>query len=159
MLALLNKPSRAGLWANIGILLVAVIVVNGIIFGLHWDNGGHRAVRPWYVPPGAVVGIIWTVLFMLYGAARWHYVRDTGERGWRSYLVTGFAALCLAYPFYTGGLANMWIGLVSNALLLLVVIGLSVWLRPKSRRAAQCLIPTIVWMSYALFITYEMLGQ
>jgi translocator protein len=154
---MLNSPERLGLWANLALMLAGVIVTNGIIFGLAWDSVGADRPQPWFAPPGFVVGIVWTLLFAAMAVARWSYVRDTLDYGWRSWIIVALAALCLSYPFYTAGLSNPLIGLIGNigtALAVLVAMGI-LW--PHSRNAALLISPIVAWLTFASFIVVALL--
>lgn len=138
----------AGLAANLVVFVGAPLVVNGLIFGL----GVERSSGPQTgLPPGWVVGAIWVVLFAGMGVARWLLVKRGGGRGveWVSLL----GVLCLLYPVYTRGFSDLMAGLVGNVVTLLVAAPVAVYAWRRVRAAGGCLVPLVVWMSYAAFAT------
>lgn len=150
---ILDDPHRRGLIANATAFVVAALVINGVIFALGW-NLTPSATRPPLIPPGPVVGTVWTLLFALMGAARWAWLRDTpgDDRGWRVWTPVALAVGCLAYPFYTGGLANQtsaYIGTVVTLAAAIVIAGL---LYRRSPLAAGLIVPTALWTGWVAMV-------
>jgi tryptophan-rich sensory protein len=128
---------------NILIPVVLALATNGLIFALGWTQPDHD-LQPRWAPPGYVVGMVWTILFALMGAAR--AITSPERRP----LVTALIALCLAYPFYTLGFqdrqANLTGIIVTEAYTLYVTARL---IRPKCK-AALLLLPLIAWLCFAM---------
>lgn len=151
MTAILDDPDRRGLIANAAAFVATCIVVNGLVFGLGW-TAGSAAVRPPLIPPGPVVGIVWTILFACMGAARWAYARDTRDRDWRHWAVVALAVVCLAFPFYTRGFADQEAGYVGTLATLAAALGVVAALAPRSRTAAAWIVPTVVWTGWVAIV-------
>jgi len=150
--AAINRTDRRGLWLNIGVLVALVLIGNALIFGLGFDNGQSlSAAQQAWVPPGPVVGMIWVVQFALMGAARWLYLRDSGDLGWRASLPWVIAAICLAFPVYTGGLDDPSAGAIGTLVTVVVVVASMLAL---GGRAAWALVPLAVWGSYVACVYY-----
>ncbi len=147
-----GRPVMAGLAANLVVFAGLPLLVNGLIFGL----GKQRAGGPQTgLPPGWVVGAIWLALFAGLGVARWLLLRSAGSQGERRRVewVSVVAFLCLLYPLYTAGFNDLWDGLVGNVVTLLVAVPVAVYTLRRSRGAGWCLVPLVVWMSYAAWVT------
>jgi benzodiazapine receptor len=128
---------------NILIPVALAMATNGAIFAFGWTQPDHD-IQPDWAPPGYVIGIVWTALFALMGAARAITIPA------RRPLVTVLIVLCLAYPFYTLGFqdrqANLAGIIVTEAYTLYVTARL---IRPKCK-AALLLVPLILWLCFAL---------
>ncbi|KUR72380.1 hypothetical protein AQZ52_03730 [Novosphingobium fuchskuhlense] len=141
-----------GPWAlavHVGLLLAVTIAINGFLFAIGWARPGRQMPM---IPPGAVVGLVWTVLLGLMGAARWVYVRGSGDSGWRSWTPFALAALCIAYPFYTGGLQRNAAAFWGTVLTLIVAVAVMLVLRGRARRAPWLIVPTAFWGGYVLSV-------
>lgn len=123
----------------------AALLVNGLIFGLGF-KGAHSDPNG---PPGWLVASVWTILFALFGFAHGLLRRrgdDTdAERRW----IVAFAALCLAYPFYTDGLSNRATGLAGNVVTVLAAIALVRRVFMVLPVAGALIAPVIFWIAYA----------
>ncbi len=84
---------------------------------------------------------------MLLQAARTHGEQRGAE--W----VSGLALLCLLYPVYTRGFGDLMAGLVGNIVTWLVAVPVVVYAFRRVRAAGWCLVPLVVWLSYAALAT------
>ncbi len=139
----ITPPSRFPLAANIAIPVVLALATNGLIFALGWRQPAHD-IQPGLAPPGYVIGIVWTVLFALMGAARHH---STAGR-----MITALIALCLAYPFYTLGLQDRLAGLMGIAVTGTFAIYIALYEWKRARLASLLLIPLIAWLTFAALL-------
>ena len=144
--AFLRAEGRGALFANVAVLLAATIAINGFLFAIGWARASGRQMP--MIPPGAVVGLIWTVLLGLMGAARWVYVRGSGDSGWRSWTPFALAALCIAYPFYTGGLQRNGAAFWGTVLTLIAAVIVMLILRRRDAHSPWLLVPTAFWGGY-----------
>lgn len=147
---LLRAEGPWALAANVGLLLAVTIAVNGFLFGIGWARASGRQMP--MIPPGWAVGMIWTVLLGLMGAARWAYVRGSGDTGWRSWTPYMLGALCIAYPFYTSGLQRNDAAFWGTVVTLLVAVLVMFTLRRAGPRAPWLLVPTAIWGGYVLSV-------
>ena len=143
---------RSSLATDIALPVVLALATNGLIFALGWRQPDHD-IQPGSAPPGYVIGIVWTVLFALMGAARYH---ATAKR-----MVTALIALCLAYPFYTLGLQDRMIGLAGIAVTGTLAIYIVLYQWQRARRAALLLLPLVAWLTFAamLILSVERLNS
>ncbi len=147
--AFILGEGRGALFANIAVLLTATIAINGFLFAAGWATPGRQMPM---IPPGAVVGLIWTVLLGLMGAARWAYVRQSGDHGWRSWTPYMLGALCIAYPFYTNGLQRNAAAFWGTVVTLIAALAVMLVLRQRDARSPWLLVPTAVWGGYVLSV-------
>jgi tryptophan-rich sensory protein len=129
-----------GLGGNLAVFILLPVALNGAIRG---------------VPPGWVVGVLWTLLFAGMGIARWLLVREGSvDVDWRvAESVSLLAFLCLLYPLYTAGLRDLRVGEVGNIATAVVAIAVA-WLAGRqSRGAGLCCCAVALWLAYAATVT------
>jgi benzodiazapine receptor len=154
MTAAANRSNSAGLWINIAAFVALALICNAVIFALGLDVGALPPSKEAWLPPGIGVGLIWLVQFALMGVSRWFYLRDSNDRGWRSWLPVLLAIICLAFPAYTGGLNDPEAGAAGTLVTLAVTVATMLVLGPGSSRAAWALVPLAVWGSYVACVYY-----
>ena len=154
----LNRTDAVGLVANVAVSLFVVLVTNGLIFGLGWDTSSPKTAPSLYDPPGWFIGVVWTVLFALMGAARWRILKSGGKNAaFHARLVVGLIVFCLIYPFYTLGLRSILIGLIGNVATAIFAAWIIAQIKTSSRTAAVFVSPVVAWLSFATFLTVRML--
>jgi len=139
-----NPYLRRLAWADAGFFVTVTIGLNGLIFGLGWQDRGQNGVSG---PPGWLVGAILVVLFALFGAAH-GLMRGLRETAW-VWQMRCFTLLCFAYPIYTGGLQSRGIGLIGCLLSLIWAIALTLLAWRKSRVTSLLMLPSVVWLCFA----------
>lgn len=149
MTPILDRTDRTGLWLNMAAAVGLALVCNAIVFGFGWNQTSMR-VTPVYAPPGAVVGIVWTLLFAGMGAARWLVLsRMTPLRYRHARLIVWLVIFCAAYTFYGLAPESRIPGFIGN----LVTIPFSAWIawtvRTTSPRAALLIGLVPLWVIYA----------
>ncbi|GLU27224.1 MULTISPECIES: TspO/MBR family protein [Brucella/Ochrobactrum group] len=137
---------------KLGLLAVFafVIIVVGMAIGIGFPPGEWYAAlqKPWFTPPNAAFGPIWTILYIFIAIAGWRtWISDSGwqRRGpWFGQMILNF----LWTPIFFG--AHM------TALGLVVIIG--VWLCvllfiirawQADRISALLFVPYLIWLSLA----------
>ncbi len=94
----MKKPK---LLPNLLLPIIAVIVINSLVFSLQW-NDIPRQSDGWLNPPGILVGSVWIALFLFMGMARDHLLKCQTEDTQRlARIVLWYMGFCLIYPFYT----------------------------------------------------------
>jgi translocator protein len=151
MLSLLNQPNTVSLILNILVALVAVSTINGLIFGLGWNKPIEPIAKSLLAPPTYLIGIIWTILFVLMATARWQLNFDVIAADARIW-VTVLMISCMVYPLYTLAFNNAISGLLGNleTIVLTAVVVFRVW--SISEFAALLILPIIPWVSYASLV-------
>ncbi|NML07653.1 tryptophan-rich sensory protein [Sphingomonas sp. G-3-2-10] len=149
-----DRGDMPNLWVNIAALVGAVLIGNALIFSLGFDGGSLSPAKEAWLPPGPLVGMIWVVQFALMGAARWLYVRDARDHGWRGWLPVGLALICLAFPVYTSGLADPATGAIGTLVTLVATLAAMLTLGRRSSAAAWALVPLAIWGSYVACVYY-----
>ncbi len=133
-------------------LVVVTMVAGSMVTGSNipgWYNG---LKFPSWTPPGAVIGMIWTVIFSLFIVSAILLVKNVAV-GQRFYVVLGLMVLNLVLNY-------LWSALffgahqIGWALAELVILELSVWaiivaLYPLSTVGALLFLPYAFWVAFA----------
>lgn len=147
MLAL-QRTDWVGAIANALVPLVLVVIANLLIFRL-----GAGATDPAYLslsfsPPGWLVALVWIVIFVLWGLARWT-VLEGGEGGREaSWLVVVLFASALLYPITTNNF-DLRLSAIENASTLAFILFVTWRLSRFSGRATLFMVPSILWVLFA----------
>ena len=102
-------------------------------------------VRSPLLPPGPVIGVVWTVLFAMLGAARAKLHGHPREQR----LVDALWLGCLSYPLYTDGMRNRPAAYAGNIATILTTAAIVARIRRVSPAAARLVLPVIPWVIFA----------
>lgn len=110
--------------------------------------------KPWFNPPNALFGPVWTVLYVMMGIAFYRIwklprapVRDAGLNWFFLQLALNFAWSFLFFYFHQIGVALLDI----SVLLLLIIITIVTFAR-VDKVAAWLLVPYVCWVSFATIL-------
>lgn len=142
-----DRPTFNGLGVSIVVPLAAVLVGNGLVtmFGGE-EDAAYQAV-PWN-PPGWLIGAIWTVIYPLWGAARWKTATADDSRVGRSWWPVALIVWGLCYPLLIEVVGTMG-SVIANAFSLALAIWALLRVRPVSSTAAWLIAPSLVWLGIA----------
>lgn len=158
MASLFRATSRWSLALNIAAAVGLAVIGNGVIALFGWRASNDGTISPSFAPPGAVIGIVWTLLFAAMGAARWLVVRDDGDTGRRnSRWVTGLLLACFAYPYYTLGFRSEVSGLIGSIVTAIAAAIIAWRIAGQSRMAAALVALTSFWCLFASLMLIRML--
>ena len=121
-------------------------------------------VRPSWAPPGWLFGPVWTTLYVLMGIAVWLVWRADPERnsaaadarwlGLRLFVVQLALNALWTWLFFAWRLGS--VAFIEIVVLLLLIVA-TAWQFSRVRRAAAaCLVPYILWVSFASALTWAM---
>lgn len=104
--------------------------------------------KPGFMPPDAVFGAVWTVLYVLMGVAAWLVWLEPGSIVRNAALMAYFVQLALnaawAWAFF--GAQSTGLGLAAILALFLAVAWMVIAALAVSRPAAILFLPTLVWV-------------
>lgn len=111
--------------------------------------------KPVLNPPNFVFGPVWTVLYVLMGISLYLFWNAKGQGGKRSAYVAYGVQLVLntLWSVVFFGLQLPFLGVFVIALLDLMVIVTILLFFEKSKLAAYLLIPYLLWISFATYLT------
>lgn len=126
----------------------SAIVMNVIIYALGWNKNMKRDDD---LPPGYIIGTIWTVIFALLGYVHYRLYTLKNKTNYGSASVVLFILFSLAYPALKNGYFLNFISLILSFVLSLIVM-------MYSRHIFLFMIPLLVWVSYVnLAMIYSIL--
>jgi tryptophan-rich sensory protein len=115
-------------------------------------------IKPSYTPPGSLIGVVWTIIYILSAISLILFV-NRGREVHKFWLIIGFFILngimnaAWSYLFFTKHLVGF---AVIDAVLIGITVGLImvlVW--PYSKASALLLLPYLCWVSFASYLTYD----
>lgn len=147
-------------WATLVGFIVLVNVVGAVPALIGGPNSAWFAAleKPWFYPPPATFGVVWTLLFTLMGVALWLvWNAGTENRAVRIALgaFVGQFVLNVAWtPAFFAlqqPVTALWIILT----LVVAVVGTIVAFARVDRRAAALLVPYLLWGCFATVLNYQ----
>ena len=144
-----------------GYVLIILVVVAVSVVGGSFTGGGMEWYRtltlPTFTPPGSVIGMVWTVIYILSGIAAALLWRDR-NRITRSRLILGLllanAVLntLWSFVFFTAHLLG-W-AIVEMMVLNLTTLWIIILAGHRQRLAAYLLLPYFAWVSFATYLAW-----
>ena len=119
------------------------IFMNGIIYTFRLNNNNNNKR---FLPPGYMIGIIWTILFSLLGYVHYRLYSLNNKMNFGSISIVLFILFALAYPLMSGYFMNV-ISLILSFILSLIVM-------MYSKHIVVFLIPLLLWVSYVNLVVF-----
>jgi tryptophan-rich sensory protein len=157
MSSFIRSPSRL----IIAILLCNLIGGLGAIFTVTGSGSWYAGLTKSALnPPNWVFGPAWTVLFILMGIALYFvWVEGTEKKKVQVALAAFFVQLGLnllwSYLFF--GLQSPFLGFMEILLLWIAICMTIITFYKVRREAAVLLIPYLLWVSFATYLTYQVM--
>lgn len=129
----------------------SAIAMNVIIYAFGWNKNMKRDDD---LPPGYIIGTIWTVIFALLGYVHYRLYALKNNTNFGSASVVLFILFSLAYPALISSINGCFLNFIS----LILSFALSLIVMMYSRHIFLFMIPLLVWVSYvnlALYDVYE----
>lgn len=116
-------------------------------------------VKPWFSPPNWVFGPVWTVLYVLMGAAAWriHSAKASAARLAALRWFVGQLALNFAWSLAFFGWRSPLYGLLTIMALWFAIVGTMVTFWSVDRWAASFLLPYLAWVTFAAVLNAALL--
>lgn len=135
------------------IVLSELAGVIGAIFTYDSVSGWYSTLqKPFFTPPGWVFAPVWTILYLMMGAAAYLVWERRGkEAGANDALLLFFAQLALNLAWSIGffGLRSPALGFAIIALLWLAIVSTLMAFARISKTAGDLLVPYLAWVSFA----------
>ncbi|MGV8174402.1 MAG: TspO/MBR family protein [Methanothrix sp.] len=116
--------------------------------------------KPWFTPPGGVIGAVWILLFTLMGVSLFLVYREGFSSPAVKVAIYLFAAQFVFNILWSGaffGLRSPVAGLVVIALLWILILLTIIKFWHVSKEASLLLIPYIAWVSFAAYLNYSIM--
>lgn len=113
--------------------------------------------KPWFYPPGATFGIVWTTLFTLQGIALWILWRQRPSAAVRT-AYAAFAGQFVLNLAWTPAFFALQMPLVAFGIIVALWVAILVTIvlfNRVDRRAAALLVPYLLWASFAAVLNFE----
>lgn len=154
-----TKWIRSPLRLVAAVLLCNLAGILGSLVTITGEGSWYASIqKPPFNPPGFIFGPVWTILYILMGISLYLvWMEGTSRREVRIALsVFGLQlGLNFLWSFLFFGLQSPFLGLVEIILLWLCIVATIVLFSRIRRTAALLLIPYLVWVSFATFLTYS----
>jgi tryptophan-rich sensory protein len=137
---------------NLNHLLVTFIGIAVLINGILFYFGIYDPVVNKRLPPGYVVGIVWTVLIGCMAYSQYLVMQKT-KGGYVQWLIPALFLYCVLYPFYTTGFRNKCIIDFANVLTIIFAAVVAYVLYDITKKGSLLISLTAVWASYATWAT------
>jgi len=141
-------------------LIISIIVcqaagVVGSIFTMPALTTWYATLaKPSFTPPGWVIGIVWTVLFLLMGLSLYLvWVKKPKKRELPFFDIQ--LALNILWSAIFFGLRNPSLAFVEIIFLWLAILGNIIVFYKIDKKAAWLLVPYLAWVSFAAVLNYS----
>ncbi len=113
-------------------------------------------VHPQYAPPDWLFGPVWVVLYFLMGVAVFLVWKD-GFQKRRQELALFFSQLLVnvAWSVVFFGMQNLGAAFILIIALWVAILATLLAFESVSRKAAWLLVPYLLWVSYAVYLSYS----
>ena len=128
-----------GVTSHIAVPVLLALAMNMAIWKLGWNGGGVQA----YLPPGWVIGTVWTVLLALLGWIHWQVRGDFMVRLAIEILI----AYCLLYPVLVALLARQWAKIL-DVIAFVLAYGVALVVAKRRWGSFKWLLPLLAWVTY-----------
>lgn len=140
-------------------LITVVVAWVGSLFTSSGINSGwyDSIVKPSWTPPGALIGAVWTVLFILAAISALIVWNKAKRNSWFWWVIGVFvinAVLNVLWSFLFFGEHLIGTAIWEAALLGATVVALIILIWPISRLASLLLVPYAGWVAFATYLTY-----
>ncbi len=142
------------------ILITLIVAIGGswvTSLGMDW----YQTLRlPAWTPSGQIIGLVWTIIFIL---TAWSaiLVLKSGRKHpnfwWALWFFVINAVLNLGWTILFFGWHKISYSLAEMIILLCNVLALVTCIWPISKKASLLLVPYLLWVSFATYLTWSIL--
>ena len=140
---------------------LAIPLLVGLVSGFFTRGGveefSQTAVKPFFMPPGWLFPVVWTLLYILMGIAAYIIENESTDlsksRATFFYYIQLFFNFCWSFIFFNMQaylLAFVWI-----IILWLLIIATTLEFYKISKTAAYLMIPYIIWVTFAAVLNFS----
>ena len=152
------KPKELGKLAVSILVSLSAGFVGSIFTAKTVDTWYQSLARPWFAPPGWLISIIWTTLYILMGVSLYMIItQGLGRKDVKAAVsvfgVQLFLNVLWTYMFF--GLSSAFYGLVEIIVLWIAIAATIYMFYAINKKSAYLLLPYIVWVTIAMIINYS----
>jgi benzodiazapine receptor len=152
------KGIRKNLHYILAPLFYFAVVQIGSSFTMQGVSTWYPAImKPSYTPPGIIIGIVWTVIYILSAISLIVFVNATrGKKDvwviWCLYLLNGLINALWSYIFFVKHL--LFLAFLDALCIWVTVVLLIVCTWPYSRISSMLFVPYFLWVSFATYLNF-----
>ena len=146
---------------KIGYIVIPFVVVAVALLGsvlTFMGMGWYKTISlPSWTPSGVFISVVWTVIFilsMISALTVWNKLPRDNRFKWIEAVFIINAILNVAWTLLFFKLHLLGVSVWEAGFLGTSVVALMVLIWPKSRLAALLLVPYVLWVSFATYLTY-----
>lgn len=160
-------PARRTLLGELKLVAICIIacqaagVVGSFFTSMGLGDWYTFLQKPFFVPPGYVIGMIWIVLFTLMGVSLYFFLRDSEGKAGANRALGRFGtqlALNILWSAAFFGLRSPLFGFIVIVLLIGEILATMTAFQKFSPRAFWLLVPYVAWVSFAAVINLAVLA-
>ncbi len=153
-----NRRDLRGLAVNLAIAVAVAALAEAFIFFVN-PAEEMAPTTGLLQPPGWVIGVVWVLLFLFLGAARWLLLETLDQPLQGTRWVWILLLVCAAYPIYTSGLRNLAVGLGGDVATAMLALWVALHIRKSSIVAAGLVLTVTLWVTFAGFLIVEQMRR
>lgn len=165
MTAIASKSQLRMSLLRYALVTVPLVLLLGTLSGRAANSGYGNSwfaalAKPDAMPPGAVFGIAWTILYILLGLSLAIILHARGARGRGLALSLFSAQLLLNYSWSPIFFALHQVRAALVVIIAMIVLSfVTAWLFSKIRKSAGLLmLPYLAWLCFAAFLNYQIIA-
>lgn len=142
---------------SIAIPLIAALI--GSIFTNSSVGSWFKTItKPWFSPPDWLFGPVWTILFILMGISLYLVWNTKSSKKINAISVFGIQlALNIAWSGLFFGMQEPAYAFIEIIILWVAIAANILYFRVISKTAAYLLLPYILWVTFAVFLNYNIM--
>lgn len=141
---------------NIAIPL-AVGAVSGFLTQSGVEDFSTNAVKPFFMPPGWLFPVAWTVLYILMGISAYLIDTSTSQKDKKTAFILYYVQLLFNFlwSFIFFGAGNYLFAFIWIVILLALIIATTVEFYKIEPKTAFLMIPYILWVTFATILNFS----
>lgn len=140
---------------------LAVPLLVGLVSGFLTRGGvedfNETAIKPFFMPPGAVFPVVWTILYILMGIAT-YLIEISDSSGNKKFAMNLFYVQLIfnflwSFIFFSWG--NYLFAFIWLAIMLVLIVLTTLEFYKIEPKAAYLMIPYIIWVAFAGVLNFS----
>lgn len=134
-------------------------VIGNVFTNVSVDDWYQTLQKPSFTPPGGVIGIVWTILFLLVGISLyivWNKFPQN-KNSKQALIIFGIQlVLNILWSAFFFGLRNPLLAFIEILVLGLAIIANMLAFYKVSKISSYLLIPYLLWVSFASYLNFSL---
>ena len=136
---------------------LAVGAVSGFLTQSGVEDFNSDAVKPFFMPPGWLFPVVWTVLYILMGVAVYFIDTSTSQKDKKTAFILYYLQLLFNFlwSFIFFSAENYLFAFIWIVILLALILATTVEFYKIEPKAAFLMIPYIIWVTFASVLNFS----